>query len=81
MIYCTYFIHTEEGLILRDHCITRLCKDLHQHLLVQTVQWHHHRQTAHKLWDHAELDEVPCFNVPQEPVLFLDLCHCIQFIP
>lgn len=72
-VVLTHLIHAEEGLVLGYHRILGYGEDLHECLLVQTVQGHHHGQPAHKLRDHAKVDEVTRLHATEEAVLLLQL--------
>ena len=73
-----YIVHAEQSLILGHHSIAWLGQDANKCLFIQAVQRNDNRKTANKLWDHSKLNQVPGLNVLQQPVLLLNLGHCVR---
>ena len=56
-------VQIEELLELRDDGVAGFSQDLDQHILVQRVERHDHREPAHEFGNHSEFDQISRLNL------------------
>ena len=56
-------VQIEELHELRDDGVAGFGQDLDQHILVQRVERHHHREPAHEFGNHSEFDQISRLNL------------------